>query len=312
MTTTQSPWVYRPPSLDNIEQIESYRQGGFHPVSIGDRFSRGRYRILHKLGFGGFSTVWLARDEQSHRLILQYLEESATDHPACDHILSVFDNFTIGPNGFHTIHICYSPGRRAGSRRLRGSLARKFAKQVTLAVGYLHSRGVAHGDLNTSNVLIQLAYVDSWSDKDVYELLGCPSGELNNLMCAPKYLVEPANISNLESKWFTEKVLLVDFGQSFMLHSLPPQNEVGYTMSYCAPELYFEGRASVWSEIWALGCTIFEIHAGCQLFESFLGGPHEVIQQVVQALRKLPEPNTMSISTRMGNRKVMGRIIILC
>ncbi|KAK9363133.1 kinase-like domain-containing protein [Lipomyces starkeyi] len=301
MTTTQSPWVFRPPSLDNIEQIESYRQGGFRPFSIGDRFSR------------GFSTVWLARDEQSHRLvslkiitaeasstcndlkILQYLKESATYHPACDHILSDFDNFTIeGPNGFHTClvslfagpdiaQICYSPGRRAGSRRLRGSLARKFAKQVTLAVGYLHSRGVAQGDLNTSNILIQLAYVDSWSDKDVYELLGCPvtdevllwSGELNNLVCAPKYLVEPANLSNLESKWFTEKVLLVDFGQSFMLHSPPPRNEVGYTMSYCAPELYFEGRASV-----------------CR------GG--------------VPGRNTMSISTRMGNRKAMGRIIILC
>ncbi|KAK9333051.1 kinase-like domain-containing protein [Lipomyces starkeyi] len=356
MRTTQYPWVFRPPSLDNIEQIESYRQGGFHPVSVGDKFSRGRYRILHKLGFGGFSTVWLARDEQSHRLvslkiitaeasstcndlkILQYLKESATYHPACEHIPSVFDNFTIeGPNGFHTClvslfagpdiaQVCYSPGRRAGSRRLRGSLARKFAKQVTLAVGYLHSRGVAHGDLNTSNILIQLAYVDSWSDKHVYELLGCPvtdevllwSGELNNLVCAPEYLVEPANLSKLESKWFTEKVLLVDFGQSFMLHSPPPQNEVGYTMSYCAPELYFERRASVWSDIWALGCTIFEIRAGCQLFESFLGGPHEVIQQMVQALGKLPEPwwssweNTMSISTRMGNRKVMGRIIILC
>ncbi|KAK9249401.1 protein kinase [Lipomyces tetrasporus] len=325
---TQSSWVFEPPSLDNIEQIEGYRKGGFHPVSIGDSFSRGRYRILHKLGFGGFSTVWLARDEHSHRLvslkiitaeasstcnelkILQHLKEGATYHPGCDHILSVFDDFTIeGPNGVHTClvslfagpdiaQISDSPGRRAGSRRLRGALARKFAKQATIAVGYLHSRGVAHGDLNTSNILIQLSHVDLWSDQDVYELLGFPvtdkvrlwSGELNNMVSAPKYLVEPADLSNLESKWFTEKALLVDFGQSFMLHSPPPRNEVGYTMSYCAPELYFEGKASVWSDIWALGCTIFEIRAGCQLFESFLGGPHEVIQQIVQTLGKLPEP----------------------
>ncbi|KAK9358957.1 kinase-like domain-containing protein [Lipomyces starkeyi] len=168
------------------------------------------------------------------------------------------------PNGFHTClvslfagpdiaQICYSPGRRAGSRRLHGSLARKFAKQVTLVIGYLQSAGVAHGDLNTSNVLIQLAHADSWSDQYVYELLGLPvtdevrlwSGELNNMVSAPEYLVEPANLSNHESKMFTEKVLLVDYGQSFILHSPLPQNEVGYTMSYCAPELYFEGHASV-------------------------------------------------------------------
>ncbi|KAJ8100841.1 protein kinase [Lipomyces tetrasporus] len=147
----------------------------------------------------------------------------------------VSDDFTIGgPNGFHTClvslfagpdiaQICYSPGRRAGSRRLRGSLARKFAKQVTLVVGYLHSAGVAHGDLNTLNVLIQLAHADLWSDQDVYELLGFPvtdevrlwSGELNNMVSAPEYLVEPANLSSLESKCFTKKILLVDFGQSF-------------------------------------------------------------------------------------------------
>lgn len=47
-----------------------YVRGGFHPVKFGDRFrpptssasTSGRYRVLHKLGFGSFATVWLARD----------------------------------------------------------------------------------------------------------------------------------------------------------------------------------------------------------------------------------------------------------
>ncbi|KAK9247894.1 CMGC/SRPK protein kinase [Lipomyces tetrasporus] len=226
MATT---WLFQPSSLDNIEQIENYRKRGFHPVSIGENFARGRYRILHKLGFGGFSTVWLARDERNHRL-------------------------------------------------------------VSLKI-------VTAEDLSTSNVLIQLAHVDTWSDQDVYELLGSPvtdrvrlfSGELNNMTSAPEYLVAPANLSNLESKWLAEKILLVDFGQSFMLQQ-PPHNDVGITMSYCAPEVYFDGKRTVWSDIWALGCMIFEIRAGCQLFESFLGGPHEVILQIVETLGKLPEP----------------------
>lgn len=33
-------------------------------MSIGDTFKDGRYVVVRKLGWGHFSTVWLARDEQ--------------------------------------------------------------------------------------------------------------------------------------------------------------------------------------------------------------------------------------------------------
>lgn len=48
--------------VEEAEQLHRYRFGGYHPVRIGDRFKGERYKILHKLGFGGFSTTWLARD----------------------------------------------------------------------------------------------------------------------------------------------------------------------------------------------------------------------------------------------------------
>lgn len=46
------------------EPVEKYKKGGYHPVHLGDRLSQDRYTILHKLGWGGYATVWLARDGQ--------------------------------------------------------------------------------------------------------------------------------------------------------------------------------------------------------------------------------------------------------
>ena len=48
--------------LYNQEKMSRYGPGGFHPVCLGDTFKEGRYKICHKLGWGGFSTVWLAWD----------------------------------------------------------------------------------------------------------------------------------------------------------------------------------------------------------------------------------------------------------
>ncbi len=49
--------------LHTQESMARYRPGGFHPVTLGDAFKAGRYKVCHKLGYGGFSTVWLARDQ---------------------------------------------------------------------------------------------------------------------------------------------------------------------------------------------------------------------------------------------------------
>lgn len=46
------------------EGTEDYRKGGYHPVRLGDWFKQGRYVVQRKLGWGHFSTVWLAWDTQ--------------------------------------------------------------------------------------------------------------------------------------------------------------------------------------------------------------------------------------------------------
>lgn len=48
--------------------MEMYRPGGYHRISIGDQL-HARYRVVYKLGHGGYSTIWLARDECSQKFV---------------------------------------------------------------------------------------------------------------------------------------------------------------------------------------------------------------------------------------------------
>jgi len=118
------------------EDLEDYCKGGYHPVEPGQVYKNGRYTVVRKLGWGHFSTVWLARDNlyircNAHllskprknrhvalkvvRSATQYketaldeiklLEKIATanpSHPGRQHIVSLLDHFEhTGPNGVH-------------------------------------------------------------------------------------------------------------------------------------------------------------------------------------------------------------------
>lgn len=168
---------YQYPRLDNVEDVELYRKGGFHPIELGASFKQGRYGVLHKLGFGGFSTVWLARDRHRNTLIalkvltaeasqsnrelrnLHYLDMHAGEHRERASIISNLDEFAEdGPNGRHTCLVSHiagpslaqifdSPGEVAGTRRLERSLVPRLARQLAEAVAFLHKLGIVHGGI---------------------------------------------------------------------------------------------------------------------------------------------------------------------
>ena len=48
-------------SLD-VEPVEEYRRGGYHPVRLHDIFNE-RYEVTGKISYGSSSTVWQARDK---------------------------------------------------------------------------------------------------------------------------------------------------------------------------------------------------------------------------------------------------------
>ncbi|CAK0869947.1 unnamed protein product, partial [Prorocentrum cordatum] len=43
------------------EGVDQYKKGGYHVVNIGEVYNS-RYRVVAKLGWGHFSTVWLCED----------------------------------------------------------------------------------------------------------------------------------------------------------------------------------------------------------------------------------------------------------
>lgn len=50
--------VFAPPQEEDPAR---YCPGGYHPIQLGDVLAD-RYRVKRKLGFGIYSTVWLAED----------------------------------------------------------------------------------------------------------------------------------------------------------------------------------------------------------------------------------------------------------
>ncbi|POW19704.1 hypothetical protein PSHT_04348 [Puccinia striiformis] len=65
----------KPSKVGMEESPYDYEMGGYHPVKIGDKFHENRYSVIRKLGYGQFSTVWLAHDQQQLSLITTSLDQ---------------------------------------------------------------------------------------------------------------------------------------------------------------------------------------------------------------------------------------------
>ncbi|KAD5960747.1 hypothetical protein E3N88_12219 [Mikania micrantha] len=61
------------------EDFDSYRKGGCHAVRVGDSFATGRFIAQRKLGWGQFSTVWLAHDRQTSKYVALKIQKSAPE-----------------------------------------------------------------------------------------------------------------------------------------------------------------------------------------------------------------------------------------
>lgn len=158
------------PEVD-VEDLEQYRTGGYHPTLINDSFQNGRYTVVHKLGYGGYSTIWLARDQQRNRYVslkikvseeLHPLRENQIMHLLGDHgsneegrrfIPRLLEEFSIfGPNGNHSCLVGEPAGLNSSAAKELSAdskfpveSARSIAAQLAMGLFYVHNHGVCHG-----------------------------------------------------------------------------------------------------------------------------------------------------------------------
>lgn len=136
---------------------------------------------------------------------------------------------------------------------------------------------------------------NDWSEQELYQNLGEPRTAPLLLQSgvvpgphAPAKIVEAMQYPNLDEKWLTGNARIIDFGEAFF-ESEPPSGFLGTPASYFAPEMLFGRTASTASDVWALGCLIFELHALRPLIVVFLGRLDEALAETVQTLGPLPE-----------------------
>ncbi|PVH79375.1 kinase-like protein [Cadophora sp. DSE1049] len=313
-----------------LEHVYDYEPDGHHPVHLGDVYgNNGRYRVIHKLGSGGFATVWLCRDTEAKgptkyvalkilmaetyndecpELRVNQLEDALSQHidrgNDAGFICLPLDHFKIhGPNGDHISFVYPVLGPNVSLGLCRTSEdpdrdLRRIGLEVTKAVKFLHSQGICHGDLTPSNILHRITGLDGLDEDEVLKILGNPvlnpvldaSQEQHHETTAPNYLVYPVNWSDVDTQFISQESCLIDFGESFSI-SQPP-SDLGIPGPYRSPELILDKSAGVGfgSDIWALGCSLFEIRTGRKLFCPFDDEDNEYLCTFVQVLGKLPEP----------------------
>ncbi len=192
----------------------------------------GKYRILRKLGSGGFGTVYLAEDtilkcqralKIPHRTSAQadkMLQESVLqtrllDHPHIVKLLTVdiIDNILIMVMEYIEGTDLEKILDQSSSLQVKSAL--KYFKQILSALAFAHQKSVIHRDIRPSNILINL-------DDDVK---------------------------------------IADFGTSTLLQEKQFATTKIGSPPYMAPE-QFEGKAVFASDIYSAGSLFYEMATG--------------------------------------------------
>ncbi|ETS74292.1 hypothetical protein PFICI_14158 [Pestalotiopsis fici W106-1] len=282
------------------EDIELYRPGGLHPIHIGDYLDADQnFEVLHKLGFGSSSTVWLCFDHYSryYRAVKVFTADTSTlrwyDNPqvqaladrtvdeALPHtIVTPLKKFWVkGHNGKHLCLVLPVLGPNLldgleGAGLDTPDYLQDLCRSLAGTVNYLHQNGVIHGDIRPQKIMRVLASQWMWtvSRRDLFgRYIPKPeSRKLKPLIRSfahdgPRYLVSRADLGALEREFRTNRIAIADFGRVSQSSDLLEPTQVHCT-GYSAPEVRLKGiAAGAASDVWSLAACLHIVRTGREL-----------------------------------------------
>ncbi|KAM3518263.1 hypothetical protein NHJ13051_008322 [Beauveria bassiana] len=275
--------------IDGAEHLPNYSPGGYHPVEIGSVL-HDRYHVIDKLGYGGWSTVWLVHHVQQTRYlalkvgiaeslprempILRALG-ACGDAPESDAVPHLVDEFTVeGPNGTHP---CYATVPALAnlrdvsfSRLFRIDVARALCYELTLALAFFRHK---------------------FGEPDVYQVTRTDGEALTPNV--PGTAVVALDMGKKAQDFLIQdaRLMLSDFGESFHPASEVLLGQDCHTVfDSRPPEAYFEPDApmSFPSDVWSLAIAIWDIVGMQPLFSSAFYSSDAVRCQIVDQLGPMP------------------------
>ncbi|KAG6201645.1 hypothetical protein E4U10_005752 [Claviceps purpurea] len=274
------------------EEAHDYKHGGYHPISLGDSFDSKRYTILRKLGYGEYSTVWLARDLKCQRYvalkilradsyggpqpifeceILAKIREVSrrSSHEGPKYISPLLDQFSHrGPNGDHVCLVFDVLGYHLGLQTafyqngpLPGKVAKEIIRQILTGLDFLHREcGVIHTDLKPQNILLEL---ENPSDTISKYLVSVPprTTEGPNGVLVP---LQEAIHTPLVCEMASLRVRIIDFGVSSWRER--HLSDMIQPLQLRAPEVTIGAPWDTGVDIWSLGCLSMQFVLGIKCF----------------------------------------------
>ncbi|KAM0664326.1 hypothetical protein ACQRIU_006909 [Beauveria bassiana] len=284
------------------EPIERYIDGLYYPICIGDVLAD-TYRIVHKLGWGGFSTVWMARNLKSQKMValkigvvglvsnledreLEMQREIRDTVKDPSRLVTFLDTFPLaGVKGTHQVMVM--PVRGPSLSQYWTDIPWKTrvtaAKDLLLAVKSIHDANIILRDLNSGSVLWDIGDIDDYTLEMAYQEFGRPRKmPLWFPLWKKGQLVESIEVKKDSLRGGS---FLADFGMAIKAGT-PVKQRWQAPTSYCAPERFHGINPSFASDMWSYMCIFAELYMGCAPFQGM--GNTSALTELVKRLGPLP------------------------